>query len=148
MAPTASAAFPNCSDTRRSAQKWLANAHVLMRVEHGGRYTHTIETDHVIAAHGYRPGLDRLTFIQPGLRASIRSLVDTPILSSHFHLSVAGLYFVGPIAANSFGPTDALCRRAPNTAARRLSPASRCDPLKLSGSRRRWRRAGVASCVA
>ena len=92
----------------------------LMLVTDGGRYTHTIETDHVIAATGYRPGLDRLTFIQPGLRASISSLVDTPILSSHFQSSVAGLYFVGPIAANSFGPLMRFAVGA-KYAARRLS---------------------------
>src|SRR5215475_52401 len=65
----------------------------------GGRLFHTIETDHVIAATGYRPSLDRLTFIQPSLRSSISSLMYTPILSSHFQCSVPGLYFVGPIAA-------------------------------------------------
>lgn len=64
----------------------------------------TIEADHVIAATGYRPGLEKLTFIQPRLCASIRSTANTPVLSSHFESSVAGLYFVGPIAANSFGP--------------------------------------------
>ena len=70
----------------------------------GGRYSHTIGADRVIAATGYRPKLDRLTFIQPRLRASISMVVNTPILSSHFQSSVAGLYLVGPIAANSFGP--------------------------------------------
>jgi hypothetical protein len=84
----------------------------------GGR--HTIEADHVIAATGYRPGLDRLTFIEPGLRASINSLVNTPILSSQFQSSVTGLYFVGPIAANSFGPMMRFAFGA-NYTARRLS---------------------------
>jgi hypothetical protein len=69
-----------------------------------GRRHHTIEANHIIAATGYRPGLDRLTFIQPSLRASINTLINTPILSSHFQSSVPGLYFVGPVAANSFGP--------------------------------------------
>lgn len=64
----------------------------------------TIESDHVIAATGYRPNLKRLPFIAPSLRASIRSTADAPVLSSHFESSVKGLYFVGPIAANSFGP--------------------------------------------
>jgi len=86
----------------------------------GGRHSHMIETDHVIAATGYSPNLDRLTFIQPGLRASISSLVNTPILSSHFQSSVAGLYFVGPIAANSFGPLMRFAVGA-KYAARRLS---------------------------
>ena len=86
----------------------------------GGRHRHTIEADHVIAATGYRPCLDRLTFIQPNLRASINSLVNTPILSSHFQSSVAGLYFVGPVAANSFGPLMRFAFGA-DYAARRLS---------------------------
>jgi len=63
-----------------------------------------IETDHLIAATDYQPGLERLPFLPASLRASIRSVEDTPILSSRFESSVAGLYFVGPIAANSFGP--------------------------------------------
>jgi thioredoxin reductase len=63
-----------------------------------------IEADHLIAATGYQPGLERLPFLPASLRASIRSVEDTPILSSRFESSVAGLYFVGPIAANSFGP--------------------------------------------
>jgi hypothetical protein len=86
----------------------------------GGHYSHTIEADHVIAVTGYRPKLDRLTFIQPRLRASISMVVNTPILSSHFQSSVAGLYFVGPIAANSFGPLMRFAFGAKYTA-RRLS---------------------------
>jgi thioredoxin reductase len=86
----------------------------------GGRCSHTIEADHVIAATGYRPRLDRLTFIQPSLRASISMVVNTPILSGHFQSSVAGLYFVGPIAANSFGPLMRFAFGA-KYAARRLS---------------------------
>jgi thioredoxin reductase len=86
----------------------------------GGRSSHTIEADHVIAATGYQPRLDRLTFIQPRLRASISMVVNTPILSDHFQSSVAGLYFVGPIAANSFGPVMRFAFGA-KYAARRLS---------------------------
>ena len=47
-------------------------------------------------------------------------VVNTPILSSHFLSSVAGLYFVGPIAANSFGPLMRSAVGAKYTA-RRLS---------------------------
>jgi thioredoxin reductase len=95
--------------------------HVQLELAAGGaRLSHTIETDHVIAATGYRPSLDRLTFIQPSLRASISSLSNTPILSPHFQSSVAGLYFVGPIAANSFGPLMRFAVGA-KYAARRLS---------------------------
>lgn len=76
-----------------------------IRVELANDQGHqTIEADHVIAATGYRPRLERLPFIRPSLCASIRSAANTPVLSPHFESSVAGLYFVGPIAANSFGP--------------------------------------------
>jgi len=64
----------------------------------------TIEADHVISATGYRVDLDRLTFLDPQIKSSIRSLQKTPILSSNFESSVPGLYFVGTAAANSFGP--------------------------------------------
>jgi thioredoxin reductase len=80
----------------------------------------TIDTDHVVAATGYRPSLDRLTFIAPGLRASLRAVANTPILTSCFESSVNGLYFVGPVAANSFGPLMRFAFGA-NYAARRLS---------------------------
>jgi FAD-dependent urate hydroxylase len=80
----------------------------------------TIEADHVIAATGYRPRLDRLTFIHRSLRHSLRSVADTPILSAHFESSVAGLYFIGPVAANSFGPLMRFAYGA-NYAARQLS---------------------------
>jgi pyruvate/2-oxoglutarate dehydrogenase complex dihydrolipoamide dehydrogenase (E3) component len=96
----------------------------------GGRYSHTIEADHVIAATGYRPKLDRLTFIQPRLRASISMAVNTPILSSHFQSSMAGLYFVGPIAANSFGPMMRFAFGAKYTA-HRLSRHLAATPEKV-----------------
>jgi len=60
--------------------------------------------DHVIAATGYHPDISRLAFLDPGLRAAITTLDRAPILSSRFQSSVAGLYFVGPAAAHSFGP--------------------------------------------
>jgi thioredoxin reductase len=60
--------------------------------------------DHVIAGTGYRPDLRRLAFIQDDLRESIALVGQTPSLSSNFESSVPGLYFVGPISANTFGP--------------------------------------------
>ena len=38
------------------------------------------------------------------MRVGIKSVQRTPILSSTFESSVAGLHFVGISAANSFGP--------------------------------------------
>jgi Pyridine nucleotide-disulphide oxidoreductase len=61
-------------------------------------------TEHVIAGTGFRVDLDRLQFLAPEIRAEIKSVQRTPILSSTFESSVAGLHFVGVAAANSFGP--------------------------------------------
>ena len=64
----------------------------------------TITADHVISATGYKVDLRRLSFLQPDVMSGIRSIQNTPILSSHFESSVPALYFVGTAAANSFGP--------------------------------------------
>jgi thioredoxin reductase len=60
--------------------------------------------DHVIAATGYRVDLRRLTFVDRDLLAGIRSVEQSPVLSSHFETSVPGLYFMGMAAANTLGP--------------------------------------------
>jgi thioredoxin reductase len=64
----------------------------------------TLQADHVIAATGYKVDLRRFAFLDADLQGSIRSVEQTPVLSSNFESSVAGLYFVGASAANSFGP--------------------------------------------
>jgi thioredoxin reductase len=87
--------------------------------------THGVESaqltvDHVIAATGYRVEVGRLTFLDETLRASIDTVERTPILSSAFESSVSGLYFIGPAAANSFGPSQRFAVGA-RFAARRVS---------------------------
>lgn len=86
--------------------------------------------DHVIAATGYRVDVNRLTFLDESLVRRIETVQRTPILTSYFESSVPGLYFVGPVAANSFGP---LLRFAVGAefAARRVSRrlASRVEGL-------------------
>jgi cation diffusion facilitator CzcD-associated flavoprotein CzcO len=64
----------------------------------------TLVTDHVIAATGYKVDLRRLTFMGSDLQSAVRSVEQTPVLSSNFESSVPGLYFVGTSAANTFGP--------------------------------------------
>ena len=64
----------------------------------------TVEVDHVIAATGYRVDLQRLSFLDPNMRENIRVVDKSPALSSTFESSVPGLYFVGVVAANTFGP--------------------------------------------
>ena len=61
-------------------------------------------TGHVIAATGYRPDLRRLPFLDADLRARIDDVENTPKLSDNFETSVPGLYAMGPLAANTFGP--------------------------------------------
>jgi cation diffusion facilitator CzcD-associated flavoprotein CzcO len=61
-------------------------------------------TDHVAAATGYWPGVERLRFMSESLRSSIRTHGGAPVLDSAFQSSVDGLYIVGPAAVDSFGP--------------------------------------------
>ena len=63
-----------------------------------------ILADHVIAATGYKPDLSRFQFLSAGIRSSLREVENTPILSSSMESSVPGLYFIGPVASNNFGP--------------------------------------------
>ena len=60
--------------------------------------------DHVIAATGYKSDLRRIDFLAPEIRSKLRAVDHTPVLSSSMESSVPGLYFMGAIAANSFGP--------------------------------------------
>jgi thioredoxin reductase len=64
----------------------------------------TIESDHLIAATGYRVDLRRLEFLGDETLRRIRMVDGAPILSSDFESSVSGLYFVGLTAARTFGP--------------------------------------------
>jgi thioredoxin reductase len=64
----------------------------------------TIEVDHVVAATGYQVDLKRLGFLDCEMRGKIRLTDKSPALSSTFESSVPGLYFVGVVAANTFGP--------------------------------------------
>jgi thioredoxin reductase len=76
--------------------------------------------DHVIAATGYKVDLQRLKFLTPGIQSDIRSVEESPVLSSNFESSIPGLYFVGTSAANTFGPLMRFAYGA-GFAARRVS---------------------------
>lgn len=64
----------------------------------------SIDADHVIAATGFRADMRRLPFISPTLMARLKLADKTPVLSRYFETSVPGLFTVGVLAANSFGP--------------------------------------------
>ena len=66
--------------------------------------TTRLQADHVIAATGYKPDVARIPFLTGAILDRLDLIGSTPRLSSRFESSVPGLYFVGPIAATSFGP--------------------------------------------
>ena len=69
-----------------------------------GAHNGDLHVEHVIAGTGYRVDLDRLAWLDPGLRARLERVHGAPRLSGHFESTVPGLYFVGLPAANTFGP--------------------------------------------
>ncbi|MBZ5636357.1 MAG: NAD(P)-binding domain-containing protein [Acidobacteriia bacterium] len=86
---------------------------------------HTLAVDHVIAATGYKVDLRRLAFLDSELLAGIRSVDQTPVLSSDFESSVPGLYFVGTSSANTFGPLMRFVFGARFTAQRLMGPLAK-----------------------
>ena len=66
--------------------------------------TTTLTADHVVAATGYRVDLDRLPFLDQGLRKGVRTAGGAPVLSADFESSERGLYFIGAVSAPTFGP--------------------------------------------
>lgn len=64
----------------------------------------TREVDHMFAGTGYRPDVERLTFIDPNIRERISRVGGLPVLDTSYQSSVPGLFFVGAIAAYNFGP--------------------------------------------
>jgi thioredoxin reductase len=63
-----------------------------------------LRAEHIFAATGYRSDLDRLLLLSAEVRSQLKLINKTPVLSAAFESSLPGLYFVGAIAANSFGP--------------------------------------------
>jgi thioredoxin reductase len=77
---------------------------------HQDERTVQLTADHVIAATGYAPNVQRLSFLEPMLPA-IKCFDNgqqggaLPILDRAFQSSVPGLHFVGAITAPNFGPS-------------------------------------------
>jgi lysine/ornithine N-monooxygenase len=79
-----------------------------------------LQPEHIIAATGYRLDVDRLPLLSSEVRSQLKLINKTPVLSAAFESSLRGLYFVGAIAANSFGPVMRFAAGAKFTA-RRIS---------------------------
>jgi len=62
-------------------------------------------TSHIVAGTGFRVDLRRYRFLADSVRNLIQCRKNgAPVLTNHFESSVKGLYLVGPVANNSFGP--------------------------------------------
>jgi hypothetical protein len=77
---------------------------VVLRVREANVGEYEIEADQVVAGTGYEVDVDRIAFLDTRLAAQIRRYDRAPRLSRHFESSVPGLFFIGPVAAASFGP--------------------------------------------
>ncbi|MFE4828802.1 NAD(P)-binding domain-containing protein [Streptomyces sp. NPDC056672] len=80
----------------------------------------TVETDHVIAATGFTPGLERLGLLDGELRAALATVSPStaPEASPLFESSHPGLFVAGLLSAPSFGPSMRFVYGAAYTAER------------------------------
>jgi thioredoxin reductase len=83
------------------------NGKVLLDVVDPSGVHHSLRADHIIFATGYKIDAGRLGFLNQTLLDQIRVVDAAPQLSARYETSVPGLHFIGPAAANSFGP---VCR--------------------------------------
>jgi thioredoxin reductase len=100
--------------------------------------------DHVISATGYRVSISRMEFLDEAVRRQLHKVEDTPVLSSHFETSVPGLYMVGLVSANSFGPLTRFAYGAKFTA-KRISKHVVAKARASASSRPRGRSVGYAT---
>jgi len=86
------------------------------------------DTDHVIAATGFKVNIDRLDYLEPPLRQSIeREAAGIPALDGRFETSIPGLFIVGVASSPVFGPIMRFMYGAKHVApvlARRLRSAA------------------------
>jgi len=104
----------------------VSGGRVRLRLVRADGSERQVSADHVIAATGYRPDVRRLSFLSSELAGRLRLESDYPLLSPHFESSVRGLYFVGPIAAATFGPVMRFAAGADFTARRLSRRLARC----------------------
>jgi len=83
------------------------NGKVMLNLVDSGGAERSMKADHVIFATGYKIDISRLRFLKPTLLQRLQLIDGAPQLSGHYETTVPGLHFIGPAAANSFGP---VCR--------------------------------------
>ncbi len=97
----------------------------------------SLETEHVIAATGFRARCDRLGLLSPELRGTLAALPDgSPEVGRSFESSHPGLFLAGLVTAAGFGP-----------AMRFVQGASFTASTLVSGVRRRLRAMPVGGTV-
>ncbi|MFE6710231.1 NAD(P)-binding domain-containing protein [Streptomyces sp. NPDC057695] len=79
-----------------------------------------LETDHVVAATGFTPSLDRAEVLSPGLRGALRRVGagGAPEVGALFESSWPGLFLAGLLTAPSYGPSMRFVLGAEYTAGR------------------------------
>ncbi|MEU3428560.1 FAD-dependent oxidoreductase [Streptomyces gardneri] len=116
-----------CGHRVLSARQGEGDGTVRLEVMDTAGGAELVDTDHVLAATGYRVDVNRLSLLEPTLRLAVRTLPGgPPVLSAGFESSVPGLYFTSLAAAPTFGPilrfvcgTDFAARRVAGSIAGR-----------------------------
>ncbi len=88
---------------RRLAETRAENGLVRLRLESEAG-SEELEVGQVVAGTGYRLDVNRIPFLDEGLRAGLDTTGGGPTLNRSFESSEPGLYFAGFPAAPSFGP--------------------------------------------
>jgi cation diffusion facilitator CzcD-associated flavoprotein CzcO len=95
--------FPVIEHTEIAAAE-ISNDRVRLQLRSASGKEEVVEADHVVCGTGFEVDLDRLPFLAPTLCAQIARIDKAPSLTNRFESSVRNLYFVGAMAAFSFGP--------------------------------------------
>lgn len=113
----------------------------LETVSRGGELS-SVDTEHVIAATGFRATRDRLGLLSEELRASLTTTSDgSPAVGRTFESSCHGLFLAGLLTASTFGPAMRFVHGATFTAAtlvrgvrhrlRTAAPPARAIPVPV-----------------
>ncbi|MEV0447729.1 FAD-dependent oxidoreductase [Streptomyces sp. NPDC050600] len=107
-----------------------------------------VETDHVIAATGFVPSLDRAEVLAPGLRAGLRRVGPggAPEVGALFESSWPGLFLAGLLTAPSYGPSMRFVFGAGYTAGRLVKGVR--QRLRAGGGRVGRPRSGTEAVAA
>lgn len=104
----------------------IADDRVQLRLRTADGSRREVSVDHIIAATGYKSNVRRLPFLNLDILERLRLIGEAPRLSRYFESSVPGLYFVGPIAATTFGPLMRFAVGADFTSDRIAAHLARC----------------------